>query len=208
MRSLLDYDSRIAGPVSLICDLIVLNFFFLLSCLPIFTIGAATSALHYASFKMLRQEGSGVWRTYWKGFRSSFRQATGFWLAALVLAVILAADLWVLPVMLPDFYGIPRLMVTLVLVALCILMVYILALVSRFSTPWKVTLKNAALMMVGHYPQTLLLLLLYGACAAIFLLPQNLFLEVSCVFLILGFSGVNYLATMILNGVFKRYEPV
>ena len=71
--------------LSRFCDLMFLNCLFLLSCIPIITIGAAISSLYYMVLKMHKDEEPSTAKGYVKAFRSSFRQATLIWLPLLFL---------------------------------------------------------------------------------------------------------------------------
>ena len=71
-------------------DIFFLNMFFVISCLPIITIGAAFTALYYTCFKMAdNKEGSSILKLYIKSFKSNFKQATVLWI--LMLAVLVGA---------------------------------------------------------------------------------------------------------------------
>ena len=52
MQGLFSIDSKFMQVLSRIYDIAVLNMLYLLTCLPIFTIGAATSALYAVCFRM------------------------------------------------------------------------------------------------------------------------------------------------------------
>ena len=69
-----------------------LNILWLICCLPIFTIGASTTALYYTSFKIAKDEGSFITTMFFRSFRQNFRQATVIWLIMLVTGLILGAD--------------------------------------------------------------------------------------------------------------------
>lgn len=206
MHNTLDYNSTPLGFISGVCDLILLNLLFLLSSLPVFTIGAAVSGMYYVNLKTVRGEGGGVWKTYWKGFRENFKQATLFWLMFLGICILLAADFWVLPIMLPNFYQIPRIMVCMVFLAACTVMLYLFPILTRFLCTGKQALKNALLMMTGHFPWTLVLLVLHGIFPALCLLSEVFFLYAACGFLICGFSVINLTASHIFHKILNRYE--
>lgn len=208
MRNSLDYDSTPLGFLSSFCDLILLNLFFLLSCLPVVTIGAAVSGMYYVNLKSLRGEGGGVWAAYWKGFRGSFRQATLTWLAFLGICAVLAVDFWVLPVMLPGFYAVPRIMVGIVFLAACAVSLYLFPVLARYTCTAKQAVKNAARMALGHFPCTVLLLLIHGLFPALCALSEVFFLYAACAFLICGFSLLNLLSCHLLNRIFVRYETI
>ncbi len=66
-------------------SLIELNLLWILSSIPLLTIGASTTALYYCTLKLLKDGDISIWKSYWKSFRMNFIQATALWLG-LVLA--------------------------------------------------------------------------------------------------------------------------
>ena len=64
-----------------------LNVIFLITCLPIFTIGPALTALYTVTLKEARKEGGYIFSTYFKAFKENFRQSAAAFLIQLVLAL-------------------------------------------------------------------------------------------------------------------------
>ena len=69
-------DSKFMRAMSTLGDLMLLNFVFLLCCLPIVTIGAAITALATVAFRIVRGTESGIVSLFFRSFRQSFRRAT------------------------------------------------------------------------------------------------------------------------------------
>jgi len=91
MHGLFNYDGIVVQTMNRIADCICLSFLWLIGSIPIFTIGASTTALYYAMNKCVRRSEGGFWKTFWQSFRANFRQATGIWLILLPLYSILIA---------------------------------------------------------------------------------------------------------------------
>ncbi|SUV62712.1 integral membrane protein [Scardovia inopinata] len=83
-------------------DIVIINVYFLLTCLPVITIGAALSAAYDAARKSQESRGN-VSRNYFKAFTSNFVQATIIWLplAALGAGLIYAWIGFQVPLLLP-----------------------------------------------------------------------------------------------------------
>lgn len=206
MNRLFDYDNPVMGYMSTVCDLILLNLLFILSCLPIITIGASVTSLHYVTLKIVRKEVPAVWSSFWKSFRENFKSATLIWLVLLLLAALLIFDYWASPIFLPAFANVMRpVVLVLTLLFFCIAM-YIFPILSRFVCTGKQAVKNALLMAFGHFPQTMLLLLIYGLFPLICLISSNLFLTISSLFLVCGFSVVALAASKVFDKLFSSYE--
>ena len=53
---------KIYDGLSKIGDMFILNLIYILSCIPVITIGASTTALYYTTLKMAENKESYVWR--------------------------------------------------------------------------------------------------------------------------------------------------
>ena len=92
MFGLFKYDGFLVQTCNKIVDCICLSVLWLVTSIPIFTVGAATTALYYAVNTGIRYDQGGIWRAYWRSFRRNFRQATGIWLLLAVIYSLLGAS--------------------------------------------------------------------------------------------------------------------
>ena len=74
----------------------LLNILWFICSLPVFTIGASTTALYYASLKVIRDEESHAWTLFFRSFKENFKQATQLWLILLAAGLFLGADGYIL----------------------------------------------------------------------------------------------------------------
>ena len=77
--------------MSALTDLLVLSLLWLLTSLPLITLGPATAALYDAAARCVRTGASGAWRRYLRIFRAEFRTAA---LATVLWGGLLAVLLW------------------------------------------------------------------------------------------------------------------
>lgn len=86
LQSFFDNDSVFGRFMTRIGILIGANLMFVLFSLPVFTGGAAFTALYHVMFKLLREDGVlNPFREFWQGFRSNFKQSTIYWCVLLLL---------------------------------------------------------------------------------------------------------------------------
>ena len=90
------YESRFTQLLLKLCTSCLLNVLWFVCSLPIFTIGASTTALYYTSLKVLRNEESHAAPMFFRSFRENFRQATVLWLILLGAGAFLGFDIYVL----------------------------------------------------------------------------------------------------------------
>ena len=75
-----------------LADLILLNLLFIICCIPIVTIGASITAMYYVTLKMVRNEESYLFRSFFKSFKQNLKQSTVIWLILLAVSIVLWMD--------------------------------------------------------------------------------------------------------------------
>ena len=152
------YESRFSQLLMKLCWCCYLNMLWFVCSLPIVTMGAATTALYAACFKIHKeQEGSSVALLFFKAFRDNFKQATVLWLIMLGIGLLLGGDFYILYHLRAGSTGAAAVFWTLllaVLIAACVAYVIMLSYVfpltaSVRNSTWAM-LKNS--LLVGtHY---------------------------------------------------------
>ena len=159
----LSYDSKFGQLLLKGCYSCWLNLLWLVCCLPVFTAGAATTALWYVCLKCAHGEETSVTAMFFRAFKQNFKQATVLWLILLPLGVLLGADIWVLWHLFRALHGALAILVTLglaLVVAACVIYVIVLTYVfplvaSVENTNWAM-LKNAFLIGTHYLFSTIL----------------------------------------------------
>ena len=90
------YESKFSQLLLKLCYACYLNLLWFVCSLPIFTIGASTTALYYACLKVVRGEESHVSAQFFRSFRENFKQATVIWLILLGVGLFLGGDVYIL----------------------------------------------------------------------------------------------------------------
>lgn len=88
MKNLFSYDSKLMIMLEGVANTILLNLLFLLFCIPVFTIGAAFTALYSGCRALINDEA--CFRAFMRGFRSGFKRATLAWLILFVWVAVMA----------------------------------------------------------------------------------------------------------------------
>ena len=73
-------DNVIFKTISRVADMFILSLLWLVTSIPIFTIGASTTALLDVSIKILRKRDTGTIKNFLVSFRDNFVQSTIIWL--------------------------------------------------------------------------------------------------------------------------------
>lgn len=85
----MEYDSPVMTTISKITDVFILSSLWVICCIPIITIGAATTALYYSSVKAIRKDKGYVIKSFFHSFRMNFIPATLLWLVFLLVGILL-----------------------------------------------------------------------------------------------------------------------
>ena len=202
MRFLFDLNSPFMQFVSRFCDLVVLNLVYLLTCLPIFTIGAATAALYATVFPMDTEREGKLLPTYFRAFGENFRQGTVVFLLLALFGVATYYNMVALAS--PDAalgYGILIVAAAIALV-MCFVWAWVFPLISRFRNTIPAMLKNALLLAVGNLPRTLFVTVLNVFPWALLIVNLYAFLRLGFLWFSLYFSAAAYYNSRILKKPF------
>ena len=76
MGRFFNLDSPVMVALTKMADLIIVNLLAFFCCLPIITVGASMTALHYVVLKIVRDEECYIVKGFFKSFKDNFKQAT------------------------------------------------------------------------------------------------------------------------------------
>lgn len=206
MFSFLSPNSQFMQVISRITDLAILNVLYLLTCLPVFTIGAANSAMYTLCFRMVHNRDAGIFKSYFRAFLDNFKQSTLVWL--LLLFIGLPAFFYFDSVYAME--GSIRYLFVLFFTILVLTLFtgsYVFPLISQFQNGTGAMLKNALILSITHLPQTLCVTVINLLPLGILLVNMDLFLQVSYLWMVLYFSAAAYVNAAILFKVLKPYYP-
>lgn len=199
---LFDLDGPLMQVLTKIADLMILNLLTILCCIPIFTAGAAFTALHYMALKLIRHEECYIVKGYFNAFKNGFKQSTVVWLIMLVLIGILAGDYYILAnseAEIPQWFAA-------VLGAIAIFVVFTFVMVfpvmAKFTNTTIQTIKNAMAISILQFPKTILMIIM-------FLLPVAIgyfFYSLIPFVLLFGMSVPAWGSAALYNKFFQKLE--
>ena len=185
--------------VNKIIDLVLVSVFWLVSCIPIFTVGAATSALYYTTQKSVKNDRGYAAGEYWKAFRANFKVGTLCGLIHLAVGFLFADECYICYQMWQDGDAVGWLWLVFLVLSLLNLMtaLFTFPYIARFDDRVGRTMKNALFIMLLHLPRAVLQVLLL----AVFILCIAYFPPL----ILIGPSGYMLLSSNILEKVFRKY---
>ena len=170
MARIFSYDSKFSYIVFRIAYGCYLNALWIVCSLPIFTIGASTTALYYVTLKIAGDEEGDVMQQFFRAFKRNFKQATVLWLILLGAGLFLGADGYILYHLRLSSNGTMAVMWTLILavviaaaVVWVIVAEYVFPLLASVANTNKAMLKNAFLIGTHYLFATILVFAVHFA---------------------------------------------
>lgn len=94
MHTLFNPENKFWNFMGKIADIACMSILWVLTSLPIITIGASTSAFYSFALDAVQDEEGHVWRSYFSAFRRNFKKATLIWVLQTLLLVIMVINLY------------------------------------------------------------------------------------------------------------------
>lgn len=210
MGSFFRYDNAVFRFIGNIGRVWILNLLFLLCCCPVITIGAAETALHYCTIRLVKNRDYGIFKMFFHSFRENFVQAGKIWLIMGPVGLLLLWDYWFFKNTIPEesVLRIPVLFAIGAAVMLWVFMfTYVWAVQSYFTDGLRQTMKNALLMSIRHLHSTIAILLSDIIAAAAAGVSLKYAPMISPVLFLLGPAGIVWMNSLMFVHIFSLYAP-
>lgn len=196
----IDLEGRALQGLTSFATFVVLNLLYLLTCLPIITIGAATSSLYEVALRYADDERGNLLRDYVGTLPRNARRGTAVLLALGVpmLMLLFAARFWYTFGSALSLLG--MLVAALAAIYLFAAMLHAFALVAAFKAGVRATLRNAVLMPGAEPLRTAGLVLLPVMTVLLSLVFPSMLVLVGTI----GCSVGAYIGALLLRPVYRR----
>lgn len=174
MDQIFNLDNKFFRGVSKIIDCVWLSILWFICCIPVFTIGAATTALYYTVNKTIRNDRGYPSAEFFSAFKSNFKQSTVIWLILMAVYVLLGFDGYVMYQYAEAGAEIGKIYIIFFVFAAIVTMwgFYIFPYIARFENTTKNVLKNTVYIAISNVHWTVVLTVLFIAMwVGIYLLP-------------------------------------
>jgi uncharacterized membrane protein YesL len=202
-KGLMDPEGAFARTVNRIGQLILLNLLWILTSLPVITLGASSAALYSVLFHMLNGEDAHMARQYFTAWRENFRRSTGIWLILLVGIALFVFDLYFAGQMNSFIW---RLLAVFGLQIVGMEMTFVFPLLAHYENNWRAHMGNALKLAVTNLPKMLLIWLIWAVPLGASLLIEKVFYEMIAVWVLIGYAGLSYLSAQIIWKIFEKID--
>ena len=206
VKSIFNTDNLFMRICEKILDLVTVNLLFLLSCLPLVTIGIAKISLYETLFEIKGARRVKVTAMYMQAFRKNWKVGLKLGLLELLLVGISLFDLvlfWRQETMLFQMLKATCIGV-IIFTSLLFLCIYPLA--AKFEMTIKDLLQTGLIMVSLHFPWFFLMIALLAVI--VFLLSSSGFVLLLgfTLFVLVGFAALGFLQLPIMETIFNKYK--
>lgn len=202
MGNLFNVDNGFFTFMGKVCDMVYLSILWLICCIPLITIGPATTAMYYTIVKTVRRDRGYVTKEFFHSFKVNFKLGTISTVIFLVLSYVLYVDF--------NFANAKRLegetsgellFAGFIAITTIAVFVFLFAypILSRFTLNLRGLFKTSFVISLKHFPSTFLIALTVAAFGiGIYLIPLLIFIapSLSC-----------FISSFLIERIFKKYMP-
>ena len=198
--------SSLGAFLRVLCDLMVLNVLWLICCIPVITVGPATSALCCVSLKLARGEPTATVRTFFEALKQNFVQALLLGLIGLAGFAVAVVD-WLFALSqqgsLRTLYFVVGVIVSAVVLAYW---AWVFALNAGFENSLRGTIKSGLSLAFVEPGKTLLIWIAFAIPVLCFLfLPEAVVIYIGWAYILFAVSAPAYIAARSQVKVFSRF---
>ena len=201
MGGLFHPDGAFARYGAKLWDMMWLNVLTIICSLPVFTAGAAMTAMHYVLLKIFRDEEGAITRAFFKAFRNNFRQST-------VISILFAVVGYLLVLSTGIAHALAMGWIRYLLLAALVLVIcawnWSFVFQARYRNTIRGTMKYSVLALAAHPFRSVMMAVLFVLpFAAVMVAAKNLILV-----LMAGFTLPGFVQVCIYNNVLIKLETV
>lgn len=199
MGNFFNIDNGFFTALSKFVDIIIISLIWMVCCIPVVTIGPATTSLYYAVVKVIRRERGYLVREFFHSFRLNLKNGIISGVLLTLLAIVLIFDRRFASTLTGTQAFVMMSIFNAMIFLLVCVTIYIFPLLSRFSMGVKQLFKTSLFMAMRHLPTTILLVIITAVFVlGTYIMPIIILISPALCILLISF---------LLERVFKKYMP-
>ena len=206
IKAAFDTDNFLMRFSEKVLDIVTVNLLFVVSCLPIVTIGIAKISLYQTIFEIKNSRRVPVFKTYIRAFKQNLKLGLQLGLLELGIVLISVLDLYL-------FWGQEGLAFQLlkviclgILIFLTLVMLASYPIAARYELAWKEVLQKGLLLVSFNFPWFFLMLAILFLIAMVLYLSSFTLLLGGSAFLLFGFGLLAFLQAGLMEKLFAKYQ--
>lgn len=199
MGEFFNLDNPVFSAINKFVDMIFLSIVYIIICIPIITIGPATTALYYTVVKNIRRERGYPLREFFRSFKDNFKQGFVLTLIFGAIYLVLYVDLQYARSLTGSLASTARGIFIGMLLIVMSINLYVFPYLSRFEAKTSLILKSSLFLAIKHLPSTILMLVVFLSGAYF---TRNL---VIIIFIIP--AATILIQSFMMERIFKKYMP-
>ena len=206
IKAAFDTDNFLMRFSEKVLDIVTVNLLFVVSCLPIVTIGIAKISLYQTIFEIKNSRRVPVFKTYIRAFKQNLKLGLQLGLLELGIVLISVLDLYL-------FWGQEGLAFQLlkviclgILIFLTLVMLASYPIAARYELAWKEILQKGLLLVSFNFPWFFLMLAILFLIAMVLYLSAFTLLLGGSAFLLFGFGLLAFLQAGLMEKLFAKYQ--
>lgn len=206
IKAAFDTDNFLMRFSEKVLDVVTANLLFVVSCLPIVTIGVAKISLYQTMFEIKKSRRLPVFKIYVRAFRQNLKLGTQLGLLELGVVSLSLLDLYLFWGQTALPFQIVKAICLGILIFLTILMLASYPIAARYDLSWKEVLQKGLILASLNFPWFFLML------AILFLIVMLLYqsgftlLLGGSAFILFGFGLLTFLQVGLMERLFAKYE--
>ncbi len=205
MKISFNMDSRLWRFFDYVGDMATLNLLFIVTSIPIVTIGASVTAMDSVFFKRKEKRTDDVKKEYIRDFKANFKNSTVIWLIFLVFVIMCGLNFVFITNINPDNRNLILIVLGAILAVMFMTVLYSFALLARFDNDWLTTVAKAFVIGVMSFPYTAVIFLILTASVIASIQSYASIIAAAAIWILIGFSLVGSLCCMMFYRAFRRF---
>ncbi len=206
MDNLFKYDNKFFEILGKITDVVILNLLFIISCLPIITIGTSITASYSVAMRMVKDQETYMTREFIKRFKENFKTSTIVWSIMLIIGGVLGFDFYMSKLVLNESISkVLQLVFTVISIIYIFTLTYVFPIISKFENTIKNTMINSTLMSIQNLPYTVIMVILNLSPILLMSLFSSYWGQIIFFYIVIGFGVITYINSIFFEKIFNKF---
>lgn len=202
MRKIFGFSSKLMNIMNRAADLLLLNILFIVTSIPIITIGASVTALYSVMMKVCMDVEGYIIKDYFQTFKRQFMKASCLWGIFIGIAAVIGVDAYFYIFSARAVFFM-RYLFYILLICFVFILSYSFVVLEQMKCTVGNVLKNAIVLSIRFLPYTLAIVLCNLLSIIIIMVFPRMLPYVILTGLIIGFSGTAYINSHFFNKIFR-----